>query len=263
MQNRYVGDVGDFGKYGLLRWLCGMTGPALREEERLRLGVVWYLNSPEDNRDGDRIDFLNNTPVNCRRFRKCDPELYEKLRDIVENKNRFVAATREKRILPWDSIYFNTKVHNNHARELARDNWLNDAIYITSAADIVFLDPDNGIASKEKEKRVSYSPKHVYMKELIPFIERGQSLVIYHHAARVSSEMQILYLTLRLQVELGLTWVRILSYHPSSGGGGIRFYFIVVQPKHKDVIDERLNGFRQSPWCAGADPNFTLLPGAF
>ena len=25
MQNRYVGDVGDFGKYGLLRFLSGMT----------------------------------------------------------------------------------------------------------------------------------------------------------------------------------------------------------------------------------------------
>ena len=38
MQDCYVGDIGDFGKYGLLRSLCGGDdyGPALR------LGVLWY-----------------------------------------------------------------------------------------------------------------------------------------------------------------------------------------------------------------------------
>ena len=38
MQDRYVGDVGDFGKYGLLRSLC-------RGDEHgaaFRLGVLWY-----------------------------------------------------------------------------------------------------------------------------------------------------------------------------------------------------------------------------
>ena len=40
MQNRYAGDVGDFGKYGLLRTLC-------REPPLLSLGVVWYLVSDE------------------------------------------------------------------------------------------------------------------------------------------------------------------------------------------------------------------------
>ena len=39
MQNRYTGDIGDFGKYGLLRALCSPVG----EIQRLQLGVVWYL----------------------------------------------------------------------------------------------------------------------------------------------------------------------------------------------------------------------------
>ena len=42
MQNKYVGDIGDFGKYGLLREIFG------RPEEPgtgcgLTLGVAWYL----------------------------------------------------------------------------------------------------------------------------------------------------------------------------------------------------------------------------
>ena len=44
MQDRYTGDVGDFGKYGMLRRLCG-----LRDEDAdpLKLGVVWYRPNPE------------------------------------------------------------------------------------------------------------------------------------------------------------------------------------------------------------------------
>lgn len=44
MQDRYVGDIGDFGKYGLLRALCAHD---------LSLGVVWYL-VPDESRPGRR-----------------------------------------------------------------------------------------------------------------------------------------------------------------------------------------------------------------
>jgi hypothetical protein len=37
MQNRYTADLGDFGKYGLLKALCQSKD----EERNLRLGVVW------------------------------------------------------------------------------------------------------------------------------------------------------------------------------------------------------------------------------
>ncbi len=40
MQNQYVGDVGDFGKVGLLRALTGVYPAATPP---LKLGVVWYL----------------------------------------------------------------------------------------------------------------------------------------------------------------------------------------------------------------------------
>ena len=75
MQNRYTGDVGDFGKYGLLRALClpeGDRGPALR------LGVVWYLTSDEShNNDGRHIGYLEPTPKNAKTLRVCDPSLGE------------------------------------------------------------------------------------------------------------------------------------------------------------------------------------------
>jgi hypothetical protein len=63
MQDRYVGDVGDFGKYGLLRSLAA----------DLSLGVVWYLGPEEShNADGKHIGYLNSTQKNLIKFRDCD-----------------------------------------------------------------------------------------------------------------------------------------------------------------------------------------------
>jgi hypothetical protein len=44
VQNKYAGDVGDFGKYALLNFM--------QEKSGLSLGVVWYLVEP-DHTDGD------------------------------------------------------------------------------------------------------------------------------------------------------------------------------------------------------------------
>ena len=38
MQDKFVGDEGDFGKYGLLRTLAGIEP---KDEPRYRLGIVW------------------------------------------------------------------------------------------------------------------------------------------------------------------------------------------------------------------------------
>ena len=80
MQDRYAGDVGDFGKLGLLRQIAD-TG--------LKIGINWYLNDkPEGhvNDDGKHIGYLNN-----KSFRNCDDELLDVLRNIVGG-NRSVAA---------------------------------------------------------------------------------------------------------------------------------------------------------------------------
>ena len=49
MQDRYVGDVGDLGKYGLLRSLCRRD----EQGEANRLGVLW---SPFDRDDSAATD---------------------------------------------------------------------------------------------------------------------------------------------------------------------------------------------------------------
>ena len=104
MQNRYVGDVGDFGKYGLLRRLVGSNS-----DERLRLGVIWCLFPNEShNSDGKHISYLSGRGGG---FRDCDKELYDRLREMLFNETGLIVANRStvivesRNILPARTVF--------------------------------------------------------------------------------------------------------------------------------------------------------------
>ena len=86
MQNRYTGDIGDFGKLGLLRCL---------QSAGLSIGVNWYL-TPDENHNGDgrHVQYLFREG-----FRLCDEELWRELKRIVDSKRREVSALQNDRIL--------------------------------------------------------------------------------------------------------------------------------------------------------------------
>lgn len=86
MQNRYTGDIGDFGKLGLLRQLSAAG---------FRIGVDWYLTPDEKhNGDGRHIQYLQN-----KSFAACDRELWRGLGEIISSGVRQVAALERSELL--------------------------------------------------------------------------------------------------------------------------------------------------------------------
>lgn len=82
MQNRYVGDIGDYVKLAILR--------ALAPERSL--GVVWWLFPNENhNADGGHRKYLEQ-PNQWKRF---DPDLFDALLEIV-NQNQLNVHALEK-----------------------------------------------------------------------------------------------------------------------------------------------------------------------
>ena len=260
MQNQYVGDIGDFGKYGLLRHLTDM-----REDEKpkdaLRLGVVWYLfpdeapkdpNKP-DNRDGSLTGYLCDRRDNHEKFRICDTDLYDALHKIVmEEKIRNIAKVQESEILTGNPLYYHQflpdpREHTRDALKSAREGWLEDALKTTADAKLIFVDPDNGISPKRTRPWHKKGPKYVFMDDLKQFYKRGQSLVIYHHLTRQGkAPEQIKRYAKRLQQYLelpDLPWS--LWYHR----GTARVYFIVPHKNHGVALESRLKSFLDSPWC--------------
>ena len=95
MQDRYVGDIGDFYKFGLLRRL---VGPPVG-----RLGVVWYRTVDEThNSDGKFVDYLD-----VKDLRGADERLFDCLADLVRSGRRSVAALESSGVLPVGTRFHN------------------------------------------------------------------------------------------------------------------------------------------------------------
>ncbi len=101
MQNSYTGDVGDIGKYGMLRAIC--------RENDLRLGVNWYL-VPDvgHNNDGKLTSYL--MPNQEKKFRPCDLQLsmdiplsFESISRLQQRNQGHLAALETSRIVIWSS----------------------------------------------------------------------------------------------------------------------------------------------------------------
>ena len=247
MQNRYVGDVGDFGKYGLLREICAGS------DVNLNLGVVWYLVPDESGTaDGKYVSYLTASDRSSRTLRVCEPTLYDSLREIVVNRERNVLSVQSHLVLPTDTVYYNTLL--SYVREdgkpipivervALRDAWQADALSLTSTCDIVFVDPDNGL-EVEVKPHDRKGPKYVFFADLMPYIQRNQSLVVYHHIGRRGSALeQISERTAQIKERLGRDSLAML-YHR----GTARAYFIIPSEGHRELLRRRCQELVGGPW---------------
>ncbi|MCD4766574.1 MAG: hypothetical protein K8R34_08695 [Methanosarcinales archaeon] len=251
MQNRYTADIGDFGKYGLLRALCSTVD----DGSKLRLGVVWYLVPDEShNDDGKFIQYLDHSTKNEHRFRWCDPELYDALADIIRKKDRNVSSIRKYSILPPGTVFYEepltfdgTPANSPGARRnriAYRNGWMQDALSATQDCDIIFVDPDNGLEAGTK-RHLKQGPKYVFFDELEPYCKREQSLIIYHHTSRRgTAEEQVRERLAQIDERLNSSSTFALLYHRGSS----RAFLVVQSEKHKTILTEKVEQFMQGPW---------------
>ena len=176
MQNRYTADIGDFGKCALLKALAGND---------LRVGVVWYLTSDEENPEyGNLLGCLDRTT----KFRPIDAELFHALQKLVNEDDRRIAAIRERGILPPTTIFCEDELSFADVpvtvRKEFRRHWIDRVVANTEEAAVVFLDPDIGLACKSARRYGKRGPKHVFPDEVLPYLKRDQSVVVYQHQTR-------------------------------------------------------------------------------
>lgn len=234
MQDRYTGDIGDFGKYGLLRSLVAGSS----DHDALRLGVVWYRTRPEANNDGRHVSYLSQ-PL---RYRPCDPDLFNLLKRLVESDARDVRTVRDWRILPAGTAFFERFVEQGPLR----DAWCNDALAATEGAELVFMDPDNGIEVDSVPRGRLRASKYVFYEEILPYVQRTQSLVIYHHLGQRHRSAE---------EEIHARLHRLAAYSKAPfalrfRGGTSRAYFIVPSEAHGSLLRLRAESFLSGGWAA-------------
>jgi hypothetical protein len=176
MQNRYVGDVGDFAKYALLRSISSSS---------LRLAVIWYLYPDEThNSDGRHVSYLDSEA-----YRALDHNLHTSMKTLVHKAKRHVSEVRKQGVLLPGTIFFEQPLVGElgsraSRREEFRRAWFIRARAAAAPADIVFLDPDNGVEVRSVPKRAPKAGKYVFWDEISALWDGGHSLLIYHHLNR-------------------------------------------------------------------------------
>ena len=256
MQDRYAGDIGDYGKYGLLRWLCRADGHGAA----FRLGIRWYLfdgGEPDAPNDGRHIQYLSNpTPVE-KLLRDCDPELYDELKKLVLNGMRCIDTIEHGGILPSDTLFHSTPLKfdnapQKEAKRAMRQEWTEAGLAAVEESEVVFVDPDNGLEIPSTGRFGKKGPKFVYYDDLLPCWERGQSLIIYHHANRKKLSYEVAQRCTELRHELSGAKPVALRFRRRSP----RVYFVLAQPHHEKRLNARVQSFLDSDWGKGNPPHF-------
>ena len=177
MQDRYVGDIGDYVKLALLRALSGFVDGCV--DPQTRLGVAWWLTPDErHNRDGRHITYLKDS----KKWRRYDPAVFDHLGKIVDQGIRNIEQLQTPKLLPGAAFFSEEIPHSPTIRRRAeeRDGWVRRALTVLEQCDLVFLDPDNGLAPEKYSVTRKESRKSVSWEEL-KFLGTGRSLVVYHH----------------------------------------------------------------------------------
>lgn len=234
MQNRYVADIGDFGKYGLLKHIASL---------KLTLGVHWCLVPDEKhNDDGRFISYLNKP----KKYEFIDAELYHQLQGIIRkwersNRNELKRNIKivERKIFGDSNILFYSKELSD--KDL-REQYFKESMKKMNNCNIVFFDPDNGIEVKSVGKKSKKAFKYVYLDELKRYYDSGKSLIVYQHKDRTkdcySRKLKL------LKQRFINSQIFYLSFLETSK----RAYFFIIQKKHASSVQKIIDIFMRSNW---------------
>jgi hypothetical protein len=167
MKNQYFGDINDYLKYGMLR--------AFGRE--LSIAVIWMMTLDDGSNDGRKLGYLDGPGR-----RSHDPELFDWLRAWRDAKGaRDVRLIEDSGLLP-NCRFFRDIVPDEIG---PRAEWFARAREFARGADLVFLDPDNGLPVRSVRPGRARWSKFVGFEELKALHDDGHSLLIYQHLARV------------------------------------------------------------------------------
>lgn len=211
MQDAFVGDIGDYGKYALLRHIT---------ENNLSLAVNWYKVVPlkkGKQDDGKHTEYLSNPE----KYRNYDCALFDMLNEIVNiRKNRTIEQIEKSGLL--NAVFFSDILQGNRAL------WHKRALEATKNAQVVFLDPDNGL-----ETKTLHTDKHVLRQELKDYYDRGQNVILYQHRPQMTKKEVCIANIVNYQTTyLHSDKVKVMEFPQYTN----RFYFMFLHGDYEDIF---------------------------
>lgn len=231
MKNQYVGDIGDYGKYGLLRFLA---------KYGIRIGINWYLTENDGSSDGKFTDYLKQTSE-----RVYDLVLFDALQKIAGRPDKDVSMIEQSGLIP-DAVFYSETLKSSSleaaARELSRRLWFNNSALLLGDAELIFADPDNGISFR-KIARTKDSEKFILPEEVSEYYSSGKNVVFYCHKGRRKQEA---WEAAKVEIKKHIRDARLLAitFHR----GTQRSYIFVLHPDCYTKYEHILTAFLDSSW---------------
>jgi hypothetical protein len=151
-------------------------------EAGLRIGVCWMLTPADGRPDGNLTAYLDQKPL-------CDDSaLFEQLKALAKPDGpRRLHAVERSGIVP-NAIFFDEFLSD---RIGLRRAFFDAALEHLWRADLIFFDPDNGLAPPSTPKGKLNSSKYLYLDEIHDTYQAGHSLLVYQHFIRETRESHV------------------------------------------------------------------------
>ncbi len=222
MRDQYAGDISDLLKFAFLRTLT---------ETDISLGVAWYYSAGDDGGpDGRHLEWRDDPS-----WKSLDPDLHASLSELPE---RSVAALEKLPIWPSGVIFHREQT----PLKIGRDNWIAQKCRALETADLVFLDPDNGLGNDLK--------KHATYSEVKRLCRPNRSIAFITFPGRsMTHEARVQQLHRQLRDETGAKKIMTLRTNVSVPARRPRYFvqrqrwFTLVDPSTQ--IIERANKFAE------------------
>lgn len=230
MKNQYAGDVGDYTKLGILRWL---------EKAGFSIGLNWYLtpDEPEHSKtftDGKHTKFLK---YNCD---TPDKELHCALKKIGLSDNRTVIRLERAKLFK-NALFWNKMLEAKN-----RDKWHLEALKKLSSKDVIFLDPDNGLEVKSTKQYSKNGNKYTTYKEAADYYAKGATVIIYNHRDRKPENE---YLKKFYQFKNMEETKNAKMFYLRASRYSVRDYLFLVQERHFSDLERAIDNFLATEWC--------------
>lgn len=168
MKDQYFGDFGDYQKFSLLKCLRDVGG--------LKIVVHWMKTENDKSGDGSRIEYLEDPST----WESFDHEVFHFLKKQLAFNKRDLALFEASRHASEITFV------KDHVLSLEKREEMLRGICKDRSSDLVFFDPDNGIAVKSTNKKNLH--KFVLLNDIQTVYDCGKSVLVYQHFARENRE---------------------------------------------------------------------------
>lgn len=224
MRDQYAGDISDMLKFAFLRAITARD---------MTLGIAWYYSPGYDGRpDGRHVEWKNEPE-----WRRLDEELHASLSTLRE---RSIAALEQAAIWPRGTLFHCEPIPSG----IGRRDWGERKRNALRSANIVFLDPDNGLGETKR---------HATFSEVQGLRQAGRTIIFITFPGRNKRhDVIVRELHERLKAKINATSVITLRTNvsvPSSPGRYVQRqrWFTVVDPNAELIA--RISTFARALTC--------------